>query len=181
MEALRNHVQHHSLAIGEISYPSKIETGTEDDPLFSFGLNLKLDIGALHEDKSFKINTLKELESLPPNRNDFILFVRQYVEGLGHAQDQLRKLIKPAVDKADAVIDAALMEWQTAGHDAIGLAAANLRDDLTAKEHIAITGNWKEKRVELVDAHSSFVNFSRRFVSNVRPRDTYPPFPSKNG
>ena len=176
MKALRNHVQHRSLAISGISYPCSIERGTEDEPLWSFSLLLVLDIEALDRDGRFDRETLEELKALQPTQKDIILFVRQYVESLGHAQNQLRKLIEPAVDKADAASDAALTEWRDAGHSATGLAAVNLCDDSTAEEHIVVTANLKEKRVELVGAHSSFTNLSRRFVSSVRPRDAYPPF-----
>ena len=176
MKALRNHVQHRSLAISGISYLFSIERGTEDEPLWSFTLSLALDIEALHEDRKVDPETLEELKSLPPTRKDIVLFVRQYVECLGYARNQLRKLIEPAVNKADAASDAALTKWRDAGHSAAGLVAANLCDDSTVEKHIVVTGNMKEKRVELVAAHSSFANLSRRFVSSVRPRDAYLPF-----
>ena len=175
MEALRNHIQHRSLAISGISYPGHIESGTTDEPLWSFRLDLKLDIKVLREDESFKIEILEELESLPPTQNDIILFIRQYVEGLGHAQNQLRKLIEPAVDRADAVIDAALTKAAAAGRSTTGLVASNLCDGSTAEEHVVVTDNLKTKRVELVAAHNSFTNLSRRFVSSVRPHGAYPP------
>lgn len=139
-------------------------------------MDLKLDIKALREDKSFKIKILEELESLPPTQNDIIFFVRQYVEGLGHAQNQLRKLIELAVDKADATSGAGLAEWRTASPVDTGLVAANLHDDSTAEEHVVVTDDLKKKRVELEAAHNSFTNLSRRFVSSVRPRGAYPPF-----
>ena len=180
MENLRNHVQHRSLGISGIFYSSKIEDGP-GGALFSFTLSLELNIEALRDDNSFKQNTLHKLESLPSPQNDIIFFIRQYIEGLGHAQGRLRKLIEPAIDKADATIDAALMEWRTAGHNDTGLAAANLRDDSTEEEHIVVTDNLKKKRVELVTTHSSFANLSRRFVSSVRPRDAYPPFRQETG
>ena len=179
MVALRNHFQHCSLAILSISYPSSVEIKTEaerkDEPLWSFRLGLTLDMEALRKDRYLR-ETLKELESLQPNQNDIILFIRQYVEGLGHAQNQLRKLIEPAVDKADAASDAALTEWQTVSPNATGLVASNFCDGSTAEEHVVVTNNLKKKRVELVAAHNSFTNLSRRFVSGVRPRDAYPPF-----
>ena len=175
--ALRHHFQHRSLAILNISYPSSIEIKTEaereDEPLWSFGLGLELDMAALRKDRRFR-GALKELESLQPNQNDIILLIRQYVEGLGHAQNQLRKLIELAVDKADATSNAALTEWQAAGHSTTGLVASNFCDGSTAEEHVVVTDNLKKTRMEMEAAHNSFTNLSRRFVSSVRPHDAYP-------
>ena len=177
MVVLRHHFQHCSLAVRDISYPSRVEVKAEkwDEPLWSYKLDLKLDMEALRRDRRGDRETLKELESLQPNQKDLILFIRQYIEGLGHVQNQLRKLTEAAVDKADATSDAALMEWQTAGYKAIGLIASNFSGGTTAEEHVFVTNNLKEKRVEMVAAHSSFTNLSRRFVSGVRPSDAYPP------
>ena len=182
--ALRNHFQHRSLALLSISYPSSIETKTEAegeyDPLWSFGLGLKLDMEALRKDRGFR-KAREELESLQPAQKDPILLIRQYVEGLGHAQNQLRKLIELAVDKADATSDAALTEWQAAGHNTTGLVAANSGDGSTAEERVIVTDNLKKKRVEMVAAHSLFTNLSRRFVSGIRPHDAYPALPTRDG
>ena len=179
MEDLRNYIQHRGEATKGISYPSQIEWGQEGEPLWSFRLDLMLDMEALRRDKCFKRRVLQEIELLQPEQRDLILFVRQYVEGLGHAQNQLRKLIEPAVDKADATSDAALTEWQAAGHNTTGLVAANSGHGSTAEERVVVTDNLKKMRVEMVAAHSSFTNLSRRFVSGIRPHDAYPALPTK--
>ena len=176
MEDLRNHVQHCGLPVKRIVYPSSIERGAEDEPLWSFTFSPELDIEALRNDDSFKRKTLHELESLPDSQNDTILFIRQYIEGLGHAQVGLRELIAPAVDKAAAAFHSALTEWKAAGHDARGLIAAKHRHDSIAEEPVFVTEDLKKKRDELVALRSGFANLSRRFVSSVRPRDAYPSF-----
>ncbi|MCY3778322.1 MAG: hypothetical protein OXH11_20300, partial [Candidatus Aminicenantes bacterium] len=111
-----------------------------------------------------------------PEQRDLILFVRQYVEGLGHVQEQLRGLIQSAVDDADEAIDKAVTDWTNAGHDPIGLSAVQFREHRPAEEPVYVSHHPKEKRAELVAENNSFANLSRRFVSSARRRDAYPAF-----
>jgi len=83
MEALRNHIQHRGVAIMNISYLGQIEGREEGEPLWSFRLDLMLNMESLRRDSCFKACVLEEVESLPSEERDLILFVRQYVEGLG--------------------------------------------------------------------------------------------------
>lgn len=176
MEALRNHMQHRGEATKGISYPSQIERGEEDEPLWNFRLDLILDMESLRCDKCFKKSVLREIESLKPEQRDLILFIRQYVEGLGHVQEQLRGLIQSAVDGADEAVDEAVMDWTNAGHDPIGLSAVQFREHRPAEEPVYVSHHPKEKRAELVAENNSFANLSRRFVSSARRRDAYPAF-----
>ena len=176
MEALRNHIQHRSVAIKAISYPGQIEEKEEGGPLWNFRLNLMLDMESLRRDTHFKKRVLRELESLAPEQRDPILFVRQYVEGLGHVQEQLRGLIQSAVDDADKAVDKAVTDWKFAGHDPVGLSAVKFREDSTVGERVYILYNTKEKRAKLATENDSFSNLSRRFVSSARKRDAYPAF-----
>ena len=182
MEALRNHIQHCSEPTNAISYPSQIEGREEDEPLWSFGLDLMLDMESLRRDKCFKKRVLREIESLQrtAEQRDLILFVRQYVEGLGHVQEQLRGLIQSAVDDADEAVDKAVTDWKNVGHGPGGCFAVKFLEDSTAEEPVYVSHGAKEKRAELVAENGSFANLSRRFVSSVRKRDAYPIFHSRS-
>ena len=176
MEALRNHMQHRGEATKGISYPSQIERGEEGEPLWNFRLDLMLDMESLRCDKCFKKSVFREIELLKSEQRDLILFVRQYVEGLGHVQEQLRDLIQSAVDDADEAIDKAVTDWTNAGHDPIGLSAVKFREHHPAEEPVYVSHHPKEKRAELIAENNSFANLSRRFVSSARKRDAYPAF-----
>ena len=176
MEALRNHIQHRSVAVKTISYPGQVERGEEDEPLWNFRLDLTLDMESLRRDKRFKRSVLQEIEALPPPRRDPILFVRQYVEGLCHAQEQLRGIIQSAVDGADEAVDKAIGDWTRDGHDPVGLSAVKFRGNSTVEERVYVLNNANKKRAEMVAENSSFANLSRRFVSSARKRDAYPAF-----
>ena len=176
MEALRNHIQHRSLAISRISYPSKMEKKDGDNPLWSYKLSLGLDLDALREDETFKQPILEELASLSEIQNDIILFVRQHVEGIAGAHSSLRELITENIRVADSTVVRALADWKAAGHEESGLAALHLRSDSRVEEHVFITSNFKNKREELLAENQTHMNLSRRFVTNVRPREAYSDF-----
>ncbi len=176
MDALRNHVQHRSLAIAGITYGCKRVRAEATQPLVRFTLSLTLDLEALREDERFKKPTLEELENLPQKQQDLFLFVRQYVQSLGRAQERLRELLAAAVKRADADVQSALTEWKTVSDTSIGLAAVKRHDGSRSEEHFAMSGNLREKREELVASNRSLANLASRFVSGARPRDAYPPW-----
>ena len=174
MEALRNHVQHRSLAITGIAYGCSRERDDATQSLVGFTLSLTLDLEALREDGTFKTPTLEELESLPQERQDVILFVRQYVESLGRAQERLRELLATAVERADADVHSALTEWKTVSDTSTGLVALKHHNGSSWDEYVAVTGNLRQRREELVASNRSLANLASSFVSNARPRDAYP-------
>ena len=174
MDALRNHVQHRSLAIVGISYGCSREGKDETQPLLKFTLSLTLDLEALREDGKFKKRTLKELENLPQKQQDVLLFVRQYVESLGHAHERLRELLATAVERADADVHSALTEWKTVSDASTGLVALKRHDDSSWDEYVAVTGNLRERREGLVATNRSLANLASSFISSARPRDAYP-------
>ena len=176
MEALRNYIQHRGVAIKTISYPGQIERNEKGEPLWNFRLDLTLDMESLRRDKRFKRSVLKKIEALPSSQRDPILFVRQYVEGLGYVQEQLRGLIQSAVDSADEAVDEAVGDWKTAGHGPVGLSAVKFRENSTVEECVYILHNTKKRRAELAAENNSFSNLSRRFVSSARKLDAYPAF-----
>lgn len=174
MDALRNHVQHRTLAIAGLTYGRKREREDATPSLVEFTLSLTLDLEALRQDGKFKTETLKELEALPQERQDVILFVRQYVESLGRAQERLREMLATAVERADAEVRSALSEWRTVSDTSTGLVAMRRGEDSSADEHVPVTGNLRETREALVAANRSLANLASSFVSSARPRDAYP-------
>jgi hypothetical protein len=176
MEALRNHVQHRSLPVNKISYPSDIQKAEDNNPLWSYKLSLGLDLDSLQQDPKFKKKILWELRLLSEIQNDIIFFVRQYVEGIAEVHSSLRELMTENVEAADVTIDEALSEWAAEGHKKTALAASKLRSNGKSEEHFFITSNLKDKRKELVAGNNSHMNLSRRFVTNVRPREAYQDF-----
>lgn len=174
MDALRNHVQHRTLAIVGIAYGCRREREEAIQSLLEFTLSLPLDLEVLREDGRFKKRTLEELENLPKNRQDVILFVRQYVESLGRAQERLRELLATAVERADADVDSALTEWTTVSDTSTGLVALKRHDRSSSDEYVGVTDNLRQRREELVASNRSLANLASSFVSSARPRDAYP-------
>ncbi|MDE0075422.1 MAG: hypothetical protein OXR82_12400 [Gammaproteobacteria bacterium] len=174
MDALRNHVQHRSLAIVGITYGCSRAREEATQSLLEFTLSLTLNLEALREDRRFKQRTLEELENLPQKRRDVILFVRQYLESLGRAQEQLRELLATAVERADADVHSALAEWKTVSDTSTGLVALKRCDRPSSDEYVAVTGNLRARREELVASNRSLANLASSFISSARPRDAYP-------
>ena len=145
MEALRNHIQHRTLAIAEMRYGCRREREEATHSLVEFTSSLTLDLEALRADGTFKKSTLEELEAVPRERQDLILFVRQYVESLGRAQERLRELLAPAVERADADVHSALTEWETVSDANTGLVALKRHDGSNSHEYVAVTGNLRER------------------------------------
>ena len=174
MEALRNHVQHRSLAIAGMAYGCGREREDATHSLLEFTLSLTLDLESLREDGVFKKATLEELEKLPQERRDLILFVRQYVESLGRAHERLRELLANAVEQADADVQSAIAEWKTVSDRSTGLVALKRRVGSSADDYVAVTDNPRERREALVASNRSLANLASSFVSNARPRGAYP-------
>lgn len=174
MDAVRNHVQHRSLAIVGITYGCRREREEATQSLLEFTLSLTLNLEVLREDGKFKKGTLEELENLPQERQDVILFVRQYVESLGRAHERLRELLATAVARADADVHTALTEWKTVSDKSTGLVALKRHDRSSTDEYVAVTGNLRQKREELVASNRSLANLASSFVSSARPRAAYP-------
>jgi len=174
MDALRNHVQHRTLAIAEMSYGCRREREVATHALLEFTLSLTLDLEALRDDRAFKKATLEELEALPKERQDLILLVRQYIESLGRAQERLRELLAPAVKRADGDVHWALTQWQTVSDSTTGIVAVRRHEDSSWVEYVAVTGKSKERREALVASNRSLGDLASSFVSGARPRDAYP-------
>jgi hypothetical protein len=172
MEALRNYLQHQGIPITGISYPSHLEED-ERGPLFQFRLSLKLDLDALRS-SDFKRSVMKELDALPEVQADPVLFVRQYVEGLGRVHAEVREIVTPRAIEVDAIVVAAIDEWIAAGNSPIGFVAAALDERGVATDHVNLTLNLKERRDELAQSNQILNNLSRRYVSSVRDRSAYP-------
>jgi len=175
MEALRNHVQHRTVPIAGISYRSTLDKELEE-PLWRFGLALSLDLDMLRSDAEFKKSVLQELETLPADQVDVVLFVRQHIEGIARVHETLREALQPDIAVADVTVLSAIREWEAAGRDPVGLAAVHRDDRGRPVEYFYLTRNLVERRNNLIASNSVFSNLSRRYVSNQRPRANYLPF-----
>ena len=91
MEAVRNFVQHRSLPLHSLSYPSAWEDmESESERQLRFGIVPFLDVAELLEDPEFKKTVKAELEQDPKPINITPL-VREYIEGIGSAHEEFRK------------------------------------------------------------------------------------------
>lgn len=169
MEALRNYMQHRSLPIKKLSYPSRWEE-TDSERMLRCSAEVYLDVVELREDSKFKSNVLSELEGRGEEVKITPL-VRQYVEGIGCAHEELRsntkqdidawaRTISDLIDRARGPLDGKLT--------GLGIAA---EDDRRYVETVHVSERPKERLDYLVKKNSSFAKLSYRYVSGYHERE----------
>ncbi len=126
VEALRNVSQHQTIPIRSSSYGSRVDE-KDGQRLISFSIGVGLDLEDLKENK-MKAPVLKELATLPKDKRDLVLFVRQHVEGYARAHADLRSTIVASVKRADDAVAAAIADWASVSTSSIGLTAVRLDD-----------------------------------------------------
>jgi hypothetical protein len=173
MEAVRNHIQHRSLPVDRMSYPTSLMEPDAPASKMRFRVVPCIDTVRLEADSKFKGSALSELKSM----GHFVPLtplVRQYVEGLGRVHDTLRKGTAGDVAEWEATIAAVEARATAAeGQLPVGLAVVKEDDDNEGiwVETDEMFGDLAKYRQSLVRKNGSLDRLSRRYVSGEAEED----------
>jgi hypothetical protein len=156
MRELRNQVQHRTLLVGNLSYPSTHhqdgKSGTR------FGIQIQLDVDELQNDSRFDRQVRAEIEGQESAR-DLTAMTRGSLESLSRLHQVVRTLtearFKACATKSDEVLQTAQREI---GH-LTGLAAVERDDDGTLREKVYLFPDLA-KRVHYMRSRYKELKFS---------------------
>jgi len=103
MVELRNSLQHRSLPITLLQYPVAPEERA-NTRLLHHRVSAYFKIKDLSDDTRFERSILHELQQAHKDTVDLGPFIREYVEGLGHVHQELRRVTQSAVDAWQATV-----------------------------------------------------------------------------
>lgn len=160
MEALRNHVQHHGLAVHQTALPSRW-TEVGNNGLIEFGLEITSLRSEFEANNEFK----KEVLHLLPNTVDLIRATRRYIECLSNVHEKTRELIAEPVAQARHRIEDAQQQYAKFHEGSLlGLSAFKLSD--SGNDKVLLLLEWDNIRIELQQKNKRLINLHKRVVTN---------------
>ncbi len=168
MEALRNHMQHHSFPIGGISLPSQwMGDVTSDKSRLRTRVHVYLDPGRLRLNNKFKPGVLEELEHASDETRDVTFLLRAYIEQLGSVHEVVR-LLASDYPQWKSTIEGVLHRYEDlTGEkrwDAVAVVKDNERDKWMDRMTIFTEPC---KRLEWLRKNNGLLtNLQKRYVSN---------------
>ena len=166
METLRNAMQHRSMPVHALSYPSEsVGQGVQ------FRAVPSIDVTRL-KDAELKPAVFAELESRG-NTVELTPLVREYIEGLGNVHEALRTLAAPQV----ATWDSVLASTQARGTEPSGggtkraVLVSRLDDAENVIETVQVFTEVTEYRRAFERRNSILSNLARRYVSSRHTND----------
>jgi hypothetical protein len=125
MEALRNHLQHHSIAVQELSFPGKRHE-QDGEVTFHHGIQPHLRVTELRENDRLTQKVRERLASLD-DRVCITPWVKEYVEGLSRVHEALHTAMIEHVDQWDAELSSMLERGSKAfGESSLGYVAVRI-------------------------------------------------------
>lgn len=171
LEALRNHIQHRSLPVHRMSYPTKVEEPGVPSSKIRFGVVPSLDTAQLEEDGKFKRTILEELKGRGGAFVSLTLLVREYVEGLGRVHEALRDATEKDVSCWEAALafveQRATMGFAEDPPGLVGLAVVSEDDEGLWSEIDHIFSDIAKRRQSLVRKNRILQKLSDRYVSGA--------------
>lgn len=172
MEALRNHIQHRNIPTRGIAFPAHREEKAGHGALWSFGVQLNLDLEVLAEDQ-FKRRVLQDIRNKEPEARDVVFWVREYIEAIGTVHEEVRAWLQDSVVDADRTCAEAINEWRLIADDTTGLSVVSSFPDGTSKNLVYLTHNMVGRRENLTRANRTFKWLSHRYVKGDRAPQAY--------
>jgi hypothetical protein len=165
MEAIRNHIQHRSLVVHRMSYPSRLENPKVPGGRVRYSIVPSLDTAELEKDRDVKGSVLNELR----DRGRYVPLtplVREYIEGLAHIHEVLREMTSADT----SVWEAALENVQRRAVDVFGENLDGLsvvaKDEAGRYPEIeAIFDDMGRRRQSLVRRNCHLERLANRYVS----------------
>lgn len=169
MEALRNHVQHHSLPTHGISFPmSRVDRDSGSESRLKYSVISYANISYFEDNPKFKKSVLSELAEIADKKNYVAIMplIREYIESLGCIHEKIRKLIMSDILAADEHVqkirNMAEIEFNAS---ILGLAAVSYHSNGVYAERIHLTDRPIIRRHNLEAKNRYLDSISRRFVS----------------
>lgn len=167
MEALRNYVQHRGYPIQGLTYDNKlIEKDQNEKYLFSIIPYIR--VQELEKDTKFKKGILDEIKPLG-EKLDLKPLMREYIEAIWNIHAKMRELLKSDILGWEQLFQNIISKFQSENskiRSIIGLSAVKQNEDGSYIDSIEIDNFIIEYRQELQRNNSSFINLSKRYVTN---------------
>jgi len=170
METLRNYVQHRSLPVGAMEYPSGWDKGPPT-PLSRrrHRVLASLDTEALGDSGSpFKLGVLQELQAFKKRFLPLTTMVRQYIDCFGRVHGDLRKRVESTANEAERVIRVAherAIEACGSG-SGVGVVIRRESDEGDRIEQHDIFLEMLDRRRDIVSRNATHLNLSQGHVSS---------------
>jgi hypothetical protein len=164
LEALRNHVQHRSLPIHRLQYPSAGVEGRHGRIIRNTCVP-SLSVRRIAALGDFKTIVLKELKA-GDDLVDLKPLVREYVASLGRVHQGLRERMKNDVDTWEQVITSIQARFREAyGTRLLGLAVVSKSDDGAVHESASIFDDVVKRRKQLERKNRHVAHVRSHYVS----------------
>ena len=167
MEALRNYVQHRGYPIQSLTYNNKL-VGKDSNERYLFSITPYIQVQEFEKDNKFKKEVLKEIKLLG-EKVDLKPLMREYVEALWNIHAKIRELLKSDILEWEQLFQNTIERLQSKNskiRSIIGLSAVKQNEDGSYIDSIEIDKFIIEYRQELQRKNSTFVNLSKRYVTN---------------
>jgi hypothetical protein len=167
MEALRNYVQHRGYPIQSLTYNNKL-VGKDPNGRVLFSTTPYIHVQEFEKDNKFKKEVLKEIKRLG-EKIDLKPLLREYVESLWNIHAKIRELLKSDILAWEQLLQNTLNKIQSNNSKIrpnIGLSAVKQNEDGLNIDSFEIDKFIIEYRQELQRKNSTFINLSKRYVTN---------------
>ena len=167
MEALRNYVLHRGYPIQGLTYNNELVEKNQNER-YLFSITPYIQIREFEKDNKFKKEILKEIKLLG-EKVDLKPLIREYVEALWNIHAKIRELLKLDILDWEQLFQNTISKFQSKNskiRSIIGLSAVKQNEDKSYIDSIEIDKFIIEYRQELQRKNSTFVNLSKRYVTN---------------
>jgi hypothetical protein len=166
LEALRNYVQHRSLAVGSLSFGSKWFEQLTPRARRRHSLQVYLDTDALVGDDYFKSSVLQELRASGKGNVLLTPMVRQYVDCFGHVHRQLRTYVEATAREAENLFRGTHERGvANCGGKPVGIVVRRESSDGVRLEQHDIFLDLIDRRREFESRNGTSLNLSQGYVS----------------
>lgn len=167
MEALRNYVQHRGYPVQSLTYNNKL-VGKDPNERYLFSITPYIRVQEFEKDNKFKKEVLKEIKLLG-EKVDLKPLMREYVEALWNIHAKIRELLKSDILEWEQLFQNTINKFQGKNskiRSIIGLSAVKQNEGGSYIDSIEIDKFIIEYRQELQRKNSTFINLSKRYVTN---------------
>jgi hypothetical protein len=161
MEALRNHVQHSSLAVHVVRYNTQ-RTGTKAASIYETRLSMISKREFFEENKKFGKKILAEM----PATVELLQASREYLEGLSAVHDKIREIINAPTLEARGVFQRLIQIYASVNEgETLGLSVM----DISGNERKKVTPvflDWDDVRLKLVVRNTTLTKLGSRVAAS---------------
>jgi hypothetical protein len=167
MKALRNYVQHRGYPIQGLTYNNKL-VGKDPNEKYLFSITPYIQVQEFEKDNKFKKEVLEEIKRLG-EKVDLKPLIREYVEALWNIHAKIRELLKSDILEWEKLFQNTINKISNNNskiRSNISLSAVKQNEDGSYIDPIEIDKFIIEYRQELQRKNSTFINLSKRYVTN---------------